>query len=95
MTMLAGLLGGIGGRYVMRRLRTSRRTKLDVEERQRRMESERLRAIYELSSSLTATLSYRRVLDTALDLAYTALNPNPDPDEPDPEEHLVSAVFFP
>jgi len=94
MTLLAGLIGGGGGRDVMRRLRTSRQTKLDVEERQRRMESERLRAIYELSSTLTATLSYRRVLDSALDLAYTALNPNPDPEEPDPEERLVSAVFL-
>src|SRR5690349_15090243 len=94
MTLVAGLIGGIAGRFLMRRLRTSRQTKLDVEERQRRMERERLRAIYELSSTLTATLSYRRVLDTALDLAYNALNPNPDPDEPDPEEHLVSAVFL-
>ena len=93
-TLLAGLLSGIGGRYVMRRLRTSRQTKLDVEERHRRMESERLRAIYELSSSLTATLSYRRVLDSALDLAYNALNPNPDPEEPEAEERLVSAVFL-
>ncbi len=94
MTLLAGLVAGIGGRFVMRRLRTSRQTKLDVEARQRRMESERLRAIYELSSTLTATLSYRRVLDSALDLAYTALNPNPDPDEPDQEERIVSAVFL-
>jgi signal transduction histidine kinase len=94
MTLLAGLIGGIGGHYVMRRLRTSRQTKLDVEERNRRMESERLRAIYELSSTLTATLSYRRVLDSALDLAYNALNPNPDPDEPEAEERLVSAVFL-
>jgi signal transduction histidine kinase len=93
-TLLAGLISGFGGRYLMRRLRTSRQTKLDVEERRRRMESERMRAIYELSSTLTATLSYRRVLDSALDLAYTALNPNPDPEEPDPEERLVSAVFL-
>ena len=94
MTLLAGLLSGIGGYFLMRRLRTSRQTKLDVEERNRRMESERMRAIYELSSTLTATLSYRRVLDSALDLAYTALNPNPDPNEPDPDERLVSAVFL-
>ena len=94
LTLGAGLIGGLGGRYLMRRLRTSRQTKLDVEERNRRMESERLRAIYEMSSTLTATLSYRRVLDSALDLAYNALNPNPDPDEPDPEERLVSAVLL-
>ena len=93
-TLIAGLIGGIGGRFIMRRLRTSRQIKLDVEERQRRMESERLRAIYELTSTLTATLNYRRVLDSALDLAYMALNPNPDPEEPDPEERLVSAVFL-
>ncbi len=93
-TLLTGLVGGFGAHYVVRGLRTSRRTKLDVEERNRLMESERMRAIYELSSTLTATLSYRRVLDSALDLAYTALNPNPDPDEPDPDERLVSAVFL-
>jgi signal transduction histidine kinase len=94
MTLVAGLLSGVGGHYLMRGLRTSRQMKLDVEERNRRMESERMRAIYELSSTLTATLSYRRVLDSALDIAYNALNPNPDPDEPDPDERLVSAVFL-
>jgi signal transduction histidine kinase len=93
-TLLAGLLCGVAGHYVMRGLRTSRRTKLDVEERNRHMESERMRAIYELSSTLTATLSYRRVLDSALDLAYKALNPNPDPEEPDSDERVVSAVFL-
>jgi signal transduction histidine kinase len=94
MTLLAGLVGGLGAHYVTRHLRTSRQTKLDVAERNRLMESERMRAIYELSSTLTATLSYRRVLDSALDLAYTALNPNPEPEEPDQEERLVSAVFL-
>jgi signal transduction histidine kinase len=94
MTLVAGLLGGIGGHFLMRRLRTSRQTKLEVEERNRLMESERMRAIYELSSTLTATLSYRRVLDSALDLAYKALNPNPEHDEPEQEERLVSAVFL-
>lgn len=94
MTLLAGLVGGLGAHYVIRNLRTSRQTKLDVDERNRLMENERMRAIYELSSPLTATLSYRRVLDSALDLAYTALNPNPDPEEPDSDERVVSAVFL-
>ena len=58
------------------------------------MESERLRAIYELTSTLTATLSYKRVLDSALDMGYNALNPNPDPDEPVTDERLVSAVLL-
>jgi signal transduction histidine kinase len=93
-TLLVGILCGVGGRFVMRHLRTSRKTRLDVEERRHHMESERLRAIYELSSTLTATLSYKHVLDSALDLSYTALDPNPDPDEPHKDERLVSAVFL-
>jgi signal transduction histidine kinase len=89
-----GLASGILGNFLMRRLQTERRTRVDAEERRRRMESERLRAIYELTSTLTATLSYKRVLDSALDLAYTALNPNPDPDEAPVDEKLVSAVYL-
>lgn len=93
-TLVVGLVSGVGGRLIMNRLRTSRRTRLDVEQRRRHMESERLRAIYELTSTLTATLSYKHVLDSALDLSYTALDPNPDPEEPHKDERLVSAVFL-
>ncbi|MGZ9226439.1 MAG: GAF domain-containing sensor histidine kinase [Anaerolineales bacterium] len=94
LTLLIGLVSGLSGRFFMRRLRTERQTRMDADERRRHMEGERLRAIYELTSTLTATLSYKRVLDSALDLGYTALNPNPDPDEPNVDEHLVSAVFL-
>jgi signal transduction histidine kinase len=93
-TLLIGLASGFSGHFVMRRLRTERQTRMDADERRRRMESERLRAIYELTSTLTATLSYKRVLDSALDLGYTALNPTADPDEPNVDERLVSAVFL-
>ncbi|HJR82188.1 MAG TPA: histidine kinase, partial [Anaerolineales bacterium] len=94
LTLLIGLVAGVIGRLGMGKLRVERKTRLDAEDRLRRMESERLRAIYELTSTMTATLSYRRVLDAALDMAYTALNPNPDPDQPDSDERLVSAVFL-
>ncbi len=94
MTLLIGMACGLGGRLVMQSLRQERKTHLDAEERRHRMESERLRAIYELTSTLTATLSYKRVLDSALDLAYTALNPTVDPDEPVVDQKLVSAVFL-
>jgi signal transduction histidine kinase len=94
LTLLLGLVCGLAGRFFMRQLRLSRQTRLDVEERRQRVEQERLRAIYELTSTMTATLSYRRVLDSALDLGYTALNPNPDLDEPDSDERLVSAVLL-
>jgi len=93
LTLLIGLASGLIGRFGMARLRASRQTRLDAEERRRRMEDEQLRAIYEMTSTLTATLSYKRVLDSALDLGYNALNPNLDPDEPR-DEKLVSAVFL-
>lgn len=92
-TLAIGLAGGLLGRFVMKRMRTSRHTRLDTDERQRHMEHERLRAIYELTSTLTATLSYKRVLDSALDLGYDALNPSFDSDEPR-DERLVSAVLL-
>lgn len=92
-TLIVGLAGGLIGHIGMKRLRTSRQVRLDAEERRRRAETERLRAIYELSSSLTATLSYKRVLDAALDLGYNALNPIVDPDE-ERDERLVSAAFL-
>lgn len=92
-TLAVGLASGLIGRFGMTRLRASRQVRLDAEERRRLAETERLRAIYELTSTLTATLSYKRVLDSALDLGYNALNPSLDPDEP-PEERLVSAALL-
>jgi len=92
-TLAIGLISGLMGRLAMGRMRTSRQHSIAVNERERLMENERLRAIYELTSTLTATLNYKRVLDSALDLGYTALNPNLDPDEPK-DERLVSAVLL-
>lgn len=93
LTLLIGLASGLIGGFGMVRLRALRQKRLDAEERRQRMESERLRAIYELTSTMTATLSYKRVLDSVLDLGYNALNPNFDPDEPR-DEKLVSAVML-
>ena len=92
-TLAVGLASGLIGRFGMVRLRTSRKVRVDAEERRRRAETERLRAIYDLTSNLTATLSYKRVLDSALDLGYNALNPIIDPDE-ERDERLVSAVLL-
>jgi len=92
-TLAVGLASGLLGRFGMTRVRTSRRVRVDADERRRLAETERLRAIYELTSSLTATLSYKRVLDAALDLGYNALNPIIDPDD-ERDERLVSAVLL-
>ncbi len=90
-TLLFGLLFGYLGRKLTLRLRHLRQERLAQEEKRRRVENERLRAIYALTSTLTATLSYRRVLDSALDLAVTALNPDADSDL---DDRLVSAVLL-
>ncbi|HEY5730672.1 MAG TPA: GAF domain-containing sensor histidine kinase [Anaerolineales bacterium] len=92
-TLAVGLASGLIGRFGMTRIRTSRQVRVDAEERRRRAETERLRAIYELTSNLAATLSYKRVLDSALDLGYNALNPSLDADD-DRDERLVSAVLL-
>jgi hypothetical protein len=64
---------------------------MDAEEKKRAIQNERMRAIYELTSTLSSTLSYKRVLDSALDMSATALNPDPEELTSDP---LVGAVMF-
>jgi len=90
-TLMVGVLFGYLSHLLMEHLRRMRVHRLDEEERRMRMESERWRALYELTSNLTGTLSYRRVLDSALDLGYTVLNPDPDAEQ---DEKLVSAVLL-
>ena len=90
-TLLLGLVFGVLGGQFIKRLRAKRQAWLDAEEHRRQIHSERLSAIYELTSTLTATLSYRRVLDTALDIGYNMLDPNSEDHGSDP---LVSAVML-
>lgn len=75
MAMLGWLFGLIGRRLIVH-MRRNRDIWLDSEEKKRSIQNERLRAIYELTSTLAATLSYKRVLDSALDIGATALNPD-------------------
>lgn len=87
------LAAGAGylSRRLMNRLRYDRQIWLETEERKRRVETERLRAIYDLTSTLIATLDYRRVLDSALDLAASALKTDPDLEM---DERLIGAVLL-
>jgi signal transduction histidine kinase len=50
-----------------------------------------MRAIYELTSAISSTLSYKRVLESALDMSAAALNPDPEQLISDP---LVSLVML-
>ena len=90
-TFGVGLLIGAIGHQFIKRLREMREIRMDEEQRRIRMENERWRALYELTSTLTRTLSYKRVLDSVLDLGYTVLNPDPDSEK---DEKLVSAVLL-
>ena len=72
---LGAVLGGCHGRSSSACCGDAGRRGLGADEARHRGENQRLRAIYDLTSTLTATLSYKRVLDAALDLSYSALNP--------------------
>jgi signal transduction histidine kinase len=90
-TLAFGVLFGFLGRRLEIYLRGMRDKYLSEDEKKLYIESERMRAIYEMTSTLTATLSYRRVLDSAMDMGYNALNPDPEAAD---SGKLVSAVLL-
>jgi signal transduction histidine kinase len=90
-TLGLGLIFGFISHQLIEQLRRMHETRIDQEQRRIRVENERWRALYELTTNLTGTLSYRRVLDSVLDLGYTVLNPDPDAEV---DEKLVSAVLL-
>ncbi len=90
-TLALGVLFGFLGRRLVVFLRVMREKQLREQEGKWHVESERMRAIYELTSTLTATLSYKRVLDSALDMGYTALNADSEAGD---DGKLVSTVLL-
>ncbi len=90
-TLLLGLLFGILSHRLIAHLRSLRKKQEKKEQKRQRVENERLRAIYELTGTLNATLSYKRVLESALDLSVRAMHPDADDDFTD---RLVSAVLL-
>ena len=86
-----GLVFGFLGRRMMIHMRKNRSLWIDEEDKKRAIQNERMRAIYELTSTLSSTLSYKRVLDSALDMSAAALNPDPEQLTSDP---LVGAVML-
>ncbi len=88
------LIAGVFGFFSMRLIQTIRRTRLTLSEAQQkkqRVENDRMRAIYGLTSTLTATLNYQRVLDSVLDLSLSILNLEPDAP---PDDRLICAVLL-
>ena len=88
-----GALFGFLGRRLTDHMRKNRALWIDAEEKKRAIQNERMRAIYELTSTLSSTLSYRRVLDSALDMSAAALNPNLEPEQTT-SDPLVGAVML-
>jgi signal transduction histidine kinase len=71
--VLGGLLGFVS-QQTYNQLQANRKKQTLSREKQQRVDNDRLRAIYNMSSALTATLSYKRVLDTSLDMCVSALH---------------------
>ncbi|WKZ40726.1 MAG: GAF domain-containing sensor histidine kinase [Anaerolineales bacterium] len=85
------LVFGFLGRRLMMHMRKNRALWMDAEEKKHAIQNERMRAIYELTSTLSSTLSYKRVLDSALDMGAATLNPDPEGSVSDP---LVGVVML-
>lgn len=91
--MILGVVFGYFGKSLVTHMRKNRAIWVDAEDKKRAIQNERMRAIYELTSTLSSTLSYNRVLDSALNMSADALNPNLDPDET-VSDPLVGAVML-
>jgi len=87
---IAGLFGYISVQLVQT-VRKNRQVQQEVQQKKLSMESERLRAIYSLTSTLLATLNYHRVLESVLDLSLSALNTDA---EASADDRLVCAVLL-
>lgn len=95
-TLLMGAFFGYISQQVIRQLRASRQQQIALRERQQKVETDRMRAIYTLTSTLTATLNYKLVLDNALDLSASLLHvENAQAETPTPlDDRLVSAFLL-
>ena len=89
--VVLSLVFGFLGRRMIAHMRKNRELWQDSEEKKTAMQTERMRAIYELTTTLSSTLSYKRVLESALNMSAAALNPDPEQLLNDP---LVGAVML-
>lgn len=95
-TFSLGLVFGFISQQMINQLRLMRNKQIEERERQQHLETDRMRAIYRLSSTLTATLSYRRVLDMALEISASALHVDDfDKEDTTPrDDRLISGVLL-
>ncbi len=86
--LLSGLLTGFITQLAGYRLRSQQELERTRQEEASKVERDRIKALYQITSSMTATLNYQRVLDMALDLTTSALTP------PEESPQMVSAFFL-
>lgn len=76
-------------------IQKNRKWQIEQRERQHKAETGRIRAIYNLSATITSILSYNRVLEATLDLSTDALSMNGSIDtHQDTPGPTVSAMFL-
>ena len=88
--VIAGLFGYLSNQFILN-IRRNRQVQQGTQQNKLRVDNERLRAIYSLTSTLLATLNYQRVLESVLDLSLSALNTNV---EAAADDRLVCAVLL-
>lgn len=91
LTLLLGMVFASLSRKLIEQLRLMRKKQMEAREKLQRVENERLRAIYNLTATLTGTLNYQHVLEEALTISLKALSQDPDAE---PDDRLVSAVML-
>jgi len=95
--LIAGVFCYLSMRLILT-IRLARQSQSESQQKKHRTENDllratndRLRAIYGLTSTLTATLNYQRVLDSILDLSLSILNLEPDAP---PDDRLACTVLL-
>lgn len=91
--MIVALVMGLLSRGLMNYLRgeyqTQIRSRREVEQQVKREEHDRMQAFYDLTATLSTTLNYQKVLDTALDLGAAMMD-----DTAHSMERIVSAALL-
>jgi signal transduction histidine kinase len=72
--IVIGIIFGFLGTRLTQSNRRSRQAQMEAQHARVHVESERMRAIYNLTSTLVSTLNYQRVLDSVLDLSLQVVN---------------------
>lgn len=90
-TLVLSYIFGLLGNGAIQTLRKIRLMNQENQENEHKIENERLRAIYNLTSTLAASLNYHTVLESVLDMSTSAMKNESDAST---ESGLISAVLL-